>query len=289
MGRRVRCSSEARMVRREREPGAGGAAGLRLGRQPGGPAAARAGRRPRRPGRGAGRAGRRRRTPARGARARSRSPTSCSPPTPRGWSASRRRRGGRGDRRHRAGAGPDPLRARARRLRGDRQQGAARRGRRDALRGRRARPVATSTSRPRWPGRSRSCGRCASRSPATGCGGCSASSTAPPTSSSTGWTPPAPASPRRWRRRRQLGYAEADPTADVEGFDAAAKAAILASLAFHTRVVAADVHREGISEVTAADVASAREMGCVVKLLAICDAGRRARAARPSRPGCTPR
>jgi homoserine dehydrogenase len=68
-----------------------------------------------------------------------------------------------------------------------------------------------------------------------------------------------------------LGYAEADPTADVEGFDAAAKAAILASLAFHTRVSAADVHREGISDVTAADVASAREMHSVVKLLAICD------------------
>jgi homoserine dehydrogenase len=68
-----------------------------------------------------------------------------------------------------------------------------------------------------------------------------------------------------------LGYAEADPTADVEGFDAASKAAILASLAFHTRVSATDVHREGISDVTAADVASAREMGCVVKLLAICD------------------
>ncbi len=67
-----------------------------------------------------------------------------------------------------------------------------------------------------------------------------------------------------------LGYAEADPTADVEGYDAAAKAAILASLAFHTRVTAADVHREGIAEVTAADVASAAEMGCVVKLLAIC-------------------
>ncbi|HET6698254.1 MAG TPA: homoserine dehydrogenase [Nocardioidaceae bacterium] len=68
-----------------------------------------------------------------------------------------------------------------------------------------------------------------------------------------------------------LGYAEADPTADVEGFDAAAKAAILASLAFHTRVTAADVYREGISEVTAADVASAREMNAVVKLLAICE------------------
>ena len=70
---------------------------------------------------------------------------------------------------------------------------------------------------------------------------------------------------------QELGYAEADPTADVEGFDAAAKAAILASLAFHSRVTAADVHREGIADVTAADVASAQEMGCVVKLLAICE------------------
>ena len=68
-----------------------------------------------------------------------------------------------------------------------------------------------------------------------------------------------------------LGYAEADPTADVEGFDAAAKAAILASLAFHTRVTAADVHREGITEVTSGDIASAHEMDCVVKLLAIAE------------------
>ena len=70
---------------------------------------------------------------------------------------------------------------------------------------------------------------------------------------------------------QELGYAEADPTADVEGFDAAAKAAILASLAFHSRVTAADVHREGITEVTAADVQSAKDMGSVVKLLAICE------------------
>jgi homoserine dehydrogenase len=68
-----------------------------------------------------------------------------------------------------------------------------------------------------------------------------------------------------------LGYAEADPTADVEGFDAAAKAAILASLAFHTRVSGTDVYREGITEVSAADVAAAREMDAVVKLLAICE------------------
>ena len=68
-----------------------------------------------------------------------------------------------------------------------------------------------------------------------------------------------------------LGYAEADPTADVEGFDAAAKAAILASLAFHTRVAGKDVHREGITEVTAADIQAAKDMDCVVKLLAICE------------------
>src|SRR4029079_8861517 len=68
-----------------------------------------------------------------------------------------------------------------------------------------------------------------------------------------------------------LGYAEADPTGDVEGFDAAAKAAILAALAFHTRVTASDVHREGITDVTSTDGASAQEMESVVKLLAICD------------------
>ena len=68
-----------------------------------------------------------------------------------------------------------------------------------------------------------------------------------------------------------LGYAEADPTADVEGFDAAAKAAILAGLAFHSPVTAADVHREGITGVRPADIQSARALGCVVKLLAICE------------------
>jgi len=70
---------------------------------------------------------------------------------------------------------------------------------------------------------------------------------------------------------QSLGYAEADPTADVEGYDAAAKAAILAGLAFHTRVTLADVHREGISGVREADVAMAASMGHVVKLLAICE------------------
>src|SRR5664279_4601434 len=60
---------------------------------------------------------------------------------------------------------------------------------------------------------------------------------------------------------QRLGYAEADPTADIEGFDAASKAAILASLAFPTRVTIGDVYREGITEVSAADVRSAKEMG----------------------------
>jgi len=69
----------------------------------------------------------------------------------------------------------------------------------------------------------------------------------------------------------RLGYAEADPTADVEGYDAAAKAAILASLAFHTRVSAADVYREGISAVSAEQIAAANEIGCKIKLLAICE------------------
>ena len=68
-----------------------------------------------------------------------------------------------------------------------------------------------------------------------------------------------------------LGYAEADPTADVEGYDAAAKAAILASIAFHTRVTADDVYREGITKVSPADFVSARALGCTIKLLAICE------------------
>lgn len=70
---------------------------------------------------------------------------------------------------------------------------------------------------------------------------------------------------------QRLGYAEADPTADVGGLDAAAKAAILASLAFHTRVTISDVHCEGITDVTSADAVAAREMGYVIKLLAIAE------------------
>src|SRR5262249_3487095 len=68
-----------------------------------------------------------------------------------------------------------------------------------------------------------------------------------------------------------LGFAEADPTADIEGDDAAAKAAIIASIAFGARVVASDVYREGIASVTADDIASARDLGYVVKLLPIAE------------------
>ncbi len=70
---------------------------------------------------------------------------------------------------------------------------------------------------------------------------------------------------------QRLGFAEADPTADVQGHDAAAKAAILAGLAFHTQITSADVYTEGIAAVTADDIASARALGFVIKLLAICE------------------
>jgi homoserine dehydrogenase len=70
---------------------------------------------------------------------------------------------------------------------------------------------------------------------------------------------------------QRLGYAEADPTADVEGHDAAAKAAILASLSFHTRFALENVHCEGITSVTAADIAAAKDAGFVIKLLAIAE------------------
>ena len=68
-----------------------------------------------------------------------------------------------------------------------------------------------------------------------------------------------------------LGFAERDPTADVEGYDAGAKAAIMATIAFGAKVVAGDVYHEGISEITAEDIAMARRLGYVVKLLGIAE------------------
>lgn len=73
------------------------------------------------------------------------------------------------------------------------------------------------------------------------------------------------------KEAQDLGYAEADPTADVEAYDAASKAAILASLAFHSEVPVADVYREGITSVSAMQIETARQAGYSVKLLAICE------------------
>jgi len=73
------------------------------------------------------------------------------------------------------------------------------------------------------------------------------------------------------KEAQALGFAETDPTADIEGHDAAAKAAILAGLAFHTRVTSKDVYCEGISKLTARDVAVAKDMDHVIKLLAIAE------------------
>jgi homoserine dehydrogenase len=73
------------------------------------------------------------------------------------------------------------------------------------------------------------------------------------------------------KEAQNLGYAESDPTADIEGIDAASKAAIIAGLAFHSRVSVDDVYREGISSITADDVAVAKAMNHVIKLLAIAE------------------
>ena len=70
-------------------------------------------------------------------------------------------------------------------------------------------------------------------------------------------------------KAQELGYAEADPTADIEGLDAARKVAIMASIAFHSRVVFSDVYTEGITKITATDIAYAKEFGKVIKLLGV--------------------
>ena len=126
----------------------------------------------------------------------------------------------------------------------------------DAVRRGRRSTASTSTTRPPWPAPSRCCARCASRWPATGVRRVLGIVNGTTNFILTGWTATGAGFAEALEEAQALGYAEADPTADVEGFDAAAKAAILASLAFHTRVTAADVHREGITEVTAADIAA---------------------------------
>lgn len=87
---------------------------------------------------------------------------------------------------------------------------------------------------------------------------------------------------------RRLGYAESDPSADVDGHDAAAKCAILASIAFNARVVADDVYREGISAVSTEDIEYARRLGYVVKLVAIAEMGEDERIAARVHPAMIP-
>ena len=137
-------------------------------------------------------------------------------------------------------------RARARRLGGDGQQAAALAPRARAARRRPRRPAPSCASRPRRAPRSRSSRCCASRCWRPRSPRSPASSTAPPTSSSPRWRAAGSPTPRRSARAQELGYAEADPTEDVDGADAAAKMAILSSIAFHSRVLIDDVPYEGI-------------------------------------------
>ena len=117
-----------------------------------------------------------------------------------------------------------------------RQQAAARLARRGAVGRPRASTASSCASRAPWPASCRSSACCRSRSPARTWSASTGSSTAPRTSSSPRWRAAAPPTPTRSQRAQELGYAEADPTDDVTGRDAAAKMAILARLAFSTPV-----------------------------------------------------
>ena len=119
--------------------------------------------------------------------------------------------------------------------------------------------------------RSRSCARSASRSPATTCAACSASSTAPPTSCSTRWTPPAPASPRPSSRRRPWATPRPTPPPTSRASTPPPRPPSSPASPSTPGSPSLDVHREGITEVTAGDIQAAKEMDCVVKLLAICE------------------
>ena len=91
------------------------------------------------------------------------------------------------------------------------------------------------------------------------------------------------------KEAQELGFAEADPTADVEGHDAAAKAAILAGLAFHTRVTSDQVSAEGITKITSRDVAVAHDINHVIKLLAIAELTERGEVSVRVQPTLLPR
>ena len=103
------------------------------------------------------------------------------------------------------------------------------------------------------------------------CGGSWASSTARPTTSSPGMSEGGASYAEALSEAQSLGYAERDPTADVEGFDAGAKAAILATVAFGAVVVAGDVYHEGIARIASHDIEMARRLGYAVKAVAVAE------------------
>ena len=159
---------------------------------------------------------------------------------------------GRQARRHRQQAADRPARRRA-------VRGGARGRRPAALRGRGRRRRAGDPGDPGEPRRDRDRRRS------------SGSSTGRPTSSSPRWRRPAPSYDDALARAQELGYAEADPTDDVGGADAAAKMAILARLAFDTPVGLDDVSYEGITEIQPDDLAYAKELGLSLKLLGVAE------------------
>ena len=154
---------------------------------------------------------------------------------------------------------------------GDREQAAGRAAWRRALRGgprgRRPAPL-RGRGRRRGAGDPASSRRGSGRSRSSGSRG---SSTGRPTSSSARWPPTGASYEDVLARAQELGYAEADPTEDVDGADAAAKMAILARLGFHTPVDLDDVSYEGITEISPDDIAYARELGLSLKLLGVAE------------------
>ena len=162
-------------------------------------------------------------------------------------------------------------RARGRQAGRHREQGAARQRRRRAVRDRRRRRASTCCSRPRSPAASRSI-----RALRESLRGEPIRRVLGIVNGTTNYiltkmTEEGADYGDALAEAQRLGYAERDPTADVEGFDAGAKAAIIASIAFGAKVVAGDVYHEGISGITAADIAVARRLGYVVKLLGIAE------------------
>ena len=190
------------------------------------------------------------------------------------------RPGRRADRRHRARARLRAAGDAGRQARRLGQQAAARLPRRGAVERARASTASSCASRAPWPASCRSSACCRSRSPARTSSASTGSSTAPRTSSSPRWRAAGRPTAPRSQRAQELGYAEADPTDDVTGRDAAAKMAILARLAFSTPVHLDQVTYEGIEHITR----RGRRLRARPRPRAEADRHRRARRRRHLRP-----